>query len=37
MPILNGIEATKIIKEMIKNNQFPDIPIIAFTAFRSKQ
>ena len=36
MPILNGIEATLKINEMIKEETIPEIPIVACTAFGSK-
>ena len=33
MPILNGIEATKILKKLMFENNIPYIPIIACTAY----
>ena len=33
MPILNGIEATKILKKLMFENSIPYIPIIACTAY----
>ena len=33
MPILNGIEATKIIKQLMNKELIPYIPIIACTAY----
>ena len=33
MPILNGIEATKILKELMQENIIPYIPIVACTAY----
>ena len=35
MPILNGIESTKIIKSLMKENKIPFIPIVACTAYGS--
>ena len=34
MPILNGIEATKILKKLMFENNIPYIPIIACTAYQ---
>ncbi|CAD8124948.1 unnamed protein product [Paramecium sonneborni] len=36
MPILNGIETTKVILEMIKDQKIPSINIIGLTAFTSE-
>lgn len=36
MPVMNGIESTKILKEKMKNREIPEIPIIACSAFGAK-
>lgn len=33
MPLLDGIETTKILMFMMENNEIPRIPIIGLTAF----
>ena len=33
MPVLNGIEATKILKELMQKSSIPWIPIVACTAY----
>lgn len=35
MPILNGIEATKILKRLMTEKKIPKIPIVACTAYGS--
>lgn len=37
MPIMDGWAASKEINRMIENSELPMIPIIALTAFTSKQ
>ena len=36
MPELNGVETTKQIRSLIKDNVLPEIPIVACTAFGAK-
>ncbi len=36
MPIMDGVETTKRIKEMVRNKEIEDIPIIALTATKEK-
>lgn len=36
MPLMNGIETTKVIRKLIEEGQIPRIPIIACTAFDAK-
>lgn len=36
MPIKNGLETTKILRELMEYGQIPFIPIIACTAFGAK-
>lgn len=37
MPEMNGIEATKEILSLVKQNILPEIPIVACTAFGAKE
>jgi CheY-like chemotaxis protein len=36
MPVMDGIQATKILKEEMKNGKLPAMPIVACTAFASQ-
>lgn len=33
MPVMNGIKATKKLKELMSKNKIPQIPIVALTAY----
>jgi len=33
MPVMDGLETTAIIKNLIKQNEIPDVPIITVTAY----
>ena len=37
MPIMDGYQSTRNIKEFIKNNHLKDIPIIGLTAYNSNE
>ena len=36
MPVMDGLEATKVLIEMMKNNIVPEIKIIGCSAFSGK-